>query len=261
MTSSAPAVHERPGCGLETELKRRGAAKCVSAGPRCFERGFTLVEMLIALSILAIIMVLVFSGLRLGSRAWEGVETVTERTAELRLARNFLERVLRQARPTYVIFDGEQRPVFGGDGGGFEIAAPLSDQVGIPGMYVLRIYAEDLRDSRRLVLERWLLHQEILEGEHDVPEWKPMDSSSGVGGIDGPLDQDLASGAWGRSVLVEDLDELEISYFGAPEGEVEPDWQDEWLEQPNPPLLLRLHMNTKRQTWPDLVVAMPQPET
>ncbi|NEX17237.1 MAG: general secretion pathway protein GspJ, partial [Halochromatium sp.] len=36
-------------------------------------RGFTLVELLIALSLIGIITLLLFSGLRLGSRSWEAV--------------------------------------------------------------------------------------------------------------------------------------------------------------------------------------------
>jgi len=63
----------------------------------CPDRGFTLVELLIALSLIGLITLLLFSGLRLGTRAWEGVETTADRTAELRVARNFLERALVQA--------------------------------------------------------------------------------------------------------------------------------------------------------------------
>jgi len=67
------------------------------------EGGFTLVELLIALVLIAIISVLMFSGLRLGSRAWEGVETVSDRVSDLRVARNFIERTLRQAQQRSLI--------------------------------------------------------------------------------------------------------------------------------------------------------------
>lgn len=98
----------------------------------CAEPGFTLVELLIALVLIAIITVLMFSGLRLGSRAWEGVETVSERVADLRVAHNFFDRTLRQTQQHSLVFDGTMVPVFAGDAESLELVAPLSEHVGIP---------------------------------------------------------------------------------------------------------------------------------
>jgi general secretion pathway protein J len=228
--------------------------------PRAGVRGFTLVELLIALVMVAIIMVLLFSGLRLGSRAWEGVDAVSERVGDLRVARNFIERTLRQTRDVTLMFDGAAMPVFAGEPERLELVAPLSEHVGIPGLYVLRLTLEDAGDARRLVLTRWLLHPEVLDGGDDWPEWEPMIESSGIADDSGPFDRDLAAGAYGRTVLLPQVERFELAYFGSAEGEFEPEWLEEWLDQPRLPVRVRLDLTTPVQSWPVGLIALPQGE-
>jgi general secretion pathway protein J len=232
----------------------------LSAGFGARHRGFTLVELLIALVLLAIILVLLFSGLRLGSRAWEGVDTVSERVSDLRVARNFIEQMLRQTRPVTLMFDGAAMPVFAGEPSRLELVAPLSEHVGIPGLYVLRLALEDAGNGQRLVLTRWLLHPEVLEGGDEWPEWEPMIESSGIGDDSGPFDQDLAAGAYGRTVLLPTVERFELAYFGTAEGETEPAWQEEWLDQPRLPVRVRLDLTTPVQSWAVGLVALPEGE-
>ncbi len=220
--------------------------------------GFTLVEMLIALAMVSLIMVLLYAGLRVGGRTWDLVDVTAERAGAVRLAHGFLLRTLTQSRPVSLVFDGGTSQVFAGDRERLEFAAPLSEHVGVPGIYVLRLAVEGDGAKRALVLTRWLIHPEILEGKAEgVPEWKPLkeDSQGDLGGI--PLDQDLAAGAFGRTLLLEGVAEIVFSYFGVVTGDSEPDWHKEWLEQPAPPALVRIHIKTIDQTWPDLIVALP----
>lgn len=218
--------------------------------------GFTLVELVIALSLIGLITLLLFSGLRLGTRAWEGVDTTADRTAELRVARNFLERALVQARPATVILDGEPFLIFSGDAETLELVTPLSEHVGIPGLYVLRLTLVD-GPTRQLVATRWLLHPEVLAGGGDVPEWAPLDRGSNLLDIAVSADEDVADGAFGSTLLVDGVEDFEIAYFGRQEGEEEPDWYEDWLEQQEPPLALRLRLTTTEQTWPDMLIHLP----
>jgi len=225
--------------------------------PHGCSAGFTLVELLIALVLIAVILVLMFSGLRLGSRAWEGIEIVSERVNDLRVARNFLDRTLRQVRPASIVVDGEEQPVFAGDAASLEFVAPLSEHVGIPGLYVLRLVLEPAGEYDRLVLVRWLLHPEVLEGGDDYPEWQPLAEASSISADEGPLDRDVAAGAYGRTVLLPQVDRFEIAYFGVEEGQSEPEWFEEWLDQPRLPQKVRLSLSTPRQSWPAAVVELP----
>jgi general secretion pathway protein J len=198
-----------------------------------------------------------FSGLRLGSRAWEGVETESERVNDLRVARNTVERALRQTRPASIVVEGEAWPICAGDSVSTEFVAPLSEHVGIPGLYILRLILEPAGDHERLVLVRWLLHPDVLEGGDDYPEWEPLAEASGIGADTGPLARDVAEGAYGRTVLLPQVEQFELAYFGTAEGETDPEWLEEWLDQPNPPEKVRLALSTPRESWPAAVVELP----
>jgi general secretion pathway protein J len=217
--------------------------------------GFTLIELVIALALIGLITLLLFSGLRLGTRIWEGVETLAERTAEPRIACNFLMQALTQARAVQVVYDAKSMLVFGGDAENLEFVAPLSEHAGTPGLYILRLSLEQ-GDVQRLVLTRWLLHPDVLAGWGKVPEWKPFDGGEGPSEI-GPLDEDSVAGVFGSTLLLDDVGDLQIGYFGVAEGRQEPDWYSEWLDEPRMPLAVRMHLTTEKQTWPDMLVRLP----
>lgn len=225
---------------------------------RC--RGFTLVELLIALVILTVITVLLFSGLRLGSRAWDGVETVSDRTSELRIARSFIERSLRQAREMTLRFEGQPVLVFAGESDRLEFVAPLSANLGIPGLYILRLMLEEGGDGvQRLVVTRWLVHPDVLNGETDAPAWEPLMASTGFGSDGDDFDQNLAAGAHGRTLLLPEVGRFSVSYFGLAQGEQYPEWYDEWVDQRRLPYLVRLDLTSPDQSWPAAVIRLPGP--
>ena len=110
--------------------------------------GFTLIELLIALAMVGLITLLLFSGLRIGSRTWEALDAAAARTDDLRFTSGFLSRTLAQARAATVVYDGEMLPVFAGDAERLELAAPLSEHVGVPGLYILRLTLEASGNGR-----------------------------------------------------------------------------------------------------------------
>jgi general secretion pathway protein J len=221
-----------------------------------------LVELLIAFALIGLITLLLFSGLRLGTHAWEGVDRIAERTAELRLARNFLEQALRQSQAVTLTIDAAPYLVFSGDAENLEFVAPLSEHVGIPGLYVLRLRL-DQGTPRRLLLNRWLLHTDVLNGTQEIPEWEPFDGTSGPSNLGSTQDEDLAAGAFGTTLLVDDVAGFELAYFGVEDGEVPGAtgrWHEEWLDQRRPPMAVRLHLTAAEQSWPDMLIRLPEPE-
>jgi general secretion pathway protein J len=179
---------------------------------------------------------------------------VSERVADLRVARQFIEQSLRQLRAETVVVDGIERPIFAGDAQAIEWVAPLSEHVGIPGLYILRLTLEETDTAPRLVLTRWLLHPEILQGGDEFPPWEPL-LEAGAAGLDlGADDLDLAVGAQGRTVLLPAVERFSLSFFGRFQGEAEPDWHDEWLEEREPPLAVSIDLTTPAQSWPTTLI-------
>lgn len=219
--------------------------------------GFTLIELVIALAIIGLISLLLFSGLRLGGRSWEVVETIGERLSGLRLADGFLRRTLSQTRPATATYDGQIVQIFAGESERLEWSAPLSEHVGLSGLYILRLQLESAGEARTLILTRWLLHPEILEGGSEVPPWEPMTEQDETALSDLRADLDTADGAFGRARLLEDVSRFELAYYGLADGDSEPDWHEEWLGQTRQPNLVRIRLETTEQSWPDLVLALP----
>lgn len=224
-------------------------------------RGFTLVELLIAFVLVALISLLLFSGLRVGVRAWEGVEAAAEINTELRLVRDFLRRTLSQVRAVTLLLEGEPYLVFSGDAQQLEFVAPLSEQVGIPGLYLLRLGLENTRYGPALVLRRWLFNPEVLAGGREVPAWQPLGNGSSSTSV--MEDQDVAAGAYGVTLLLEGIEEFEISYYGFPEGEdptlnidAQPEWQSIWQNPTLLPQAVRIHLTKAQRVWPDLIVEL-----
>nr|WP_242519054.1 prepilin-type N-terminal cleavage/methylation domain-containing protein [Thiorhodovibrio winogradskyi] len=226
--------------------------------PRANLRGFTLVELLIALFMLSIITLLLFSGLRLGSRAWEGVETFSERVADIRLARVFIERSLRQTRDLSVQLDARKWTIFAGETDRLEWVAPLSARASVPGLYILRLTLQDNESGgKRLMLTRWLLHPDVLNGSGDVPAWEPLLEGFGPdSGVDG-RDRDLAGGAYGQTLMVPDVGRFKLAYFGVAEGEQSPAWFDQWTDAEGLPMRVQLDLTADDQAWPIALVTLP----
>ncbi|MCF7994250.1 MAG: prepilin-type N-terminal cleavage/methylation domain-containing protein [Chromatiaceae bacterium] len=219
--------------------------------------GFTLVELLIALALIGIITLLLFSALRLGTRSWEAVETVSERVADLRVARQFIERSLRQVRAEEtIVIDGVEQPIFAGEPQALEWVAPLSEHVGISGLHILRLNLEQTDAEPRLMLTRWLLHPEILAASDDFPPWEPLRNAGGVGFGTDSLDQDLAAGAQGRTLLLPAAKQFRLGYFGRLQGDDEPDWHEEWLDQIEPPIAVWIDLQTPTQSWPAATIIL-----
>ncbi|HEV8262433.1 MAG TPA: prepilin-type N-terminal cleavage/methylation domain-containing protein, partial [Burkholderiales bacterium] len=102
-----------------------------------FSSGYTLIEMLVALSLLALMAVLLSGSFRFGARTWEATSQEIDRVGEVEAAQNFLRRQLAQAMPlTFRPAAAEPEPVFRGEAQDLQFSAPLSFQHSAAGLYV-----------------------------------------------------------------------------------------------------------------------------
>jgi general secretion pathway protein J len=96
--------------------------------PGYAEKGFTLLELLISLTIVSIIVLLIFSALRIGIRAWEKGEKDIDFIQQKRIVREMLEKQLKSVVPYRINIKENNKDVllFRGDESTLEFVSSVS---------------------------------------------------------------------------------------------------------------------------------------
>jgi general secretion pathway protein J len=191
--------------------------------------GFTLVELLIAVTLLSLLSVALLLALRVGVRAERAGSVRLEAEEGTALALSFIRAQLGDARAALEV-DGTGRSVVVFDGAADHVAfvAPLPARVNLPGLHLIEIVAIRAALGPQLVIRaRPYRPPNILPA--DIPE-KP---------------------------LIPGLGAAEFAYFGAARSNEPPSWHGEWRDMLTLPALVRLRVSDARgEAAPDLVVAL-----
>jgi general secretion pathway protein J len=221
----------------------------------CSARGFTLVELVIALALMGMATLLLYGALDRGSRAWEKGSAVAERSATMILTWRHLGELLATASNPHVAPPGDDDGLFlfSGDHEGLEWVAAFSGE-NAAGRYIVRIAPEPGADGQsRLRLQRWLFHPEVLSGTAEVPRWRPY-------GADKPQQVSISetngwTGFWyAESVLVTHLRHIEIQYR---DGSTEGQWSGSWRNRREMPSLVRIRISDEAGSWPTMIFELP----
>jgi general secretion pathway protein J len=121
--------------------------------------GFTLVELLLALTLMSMLLALAYGGLRASTRATDRGQTILEDSSRIRMAHQFLRKQLNQASPLVfaVSEDGEERTVFVGEADRIRFVAPMPGYLGFGGPQVQELAIVRGQDHLELVLNHALL--------------------------------------------------------------------------------------------------------
>lgn len=193
--------------------------------------GFTLVELLVAVTLFALLSVALFGGLRFGMRASETGTARLDWSAEIAAASGFLRNQLADAQPLQKdAADGNKVVAFDGERDSVEFVSSPPAHLAAGGWHVLRFALERRRDGDRLVLS-----------------WRLVRAGAG----------ETAAGSEQRSVLLDRVTAIEFAYFGAlTEGDT-PEWHDHWRDAADLPALVRLRMSfADGRQAPELLVAL-----
>lgn len=205
------------------------------------QRGFTLIELLISVSLLALLMVVLFSGLRLGTRHLAGQTARLDRTSRVALAEKFLRAQLADARPFFVPGTHAKQIFFDGRPDGIGFVNPALESISTGGLQALSVdlAPADERASHgsgRTAKET---------GAQLVVEWHPFDGSTMT-----------TAKAGRRAVLLDGIRQARIAYFGALQPDEAPDWHASWKDAAVLPSLIRFSVVfTDGEHMPELVVA------
>jgi general secretion pathway protein J len=209
---------------------KRQASRGLSEASR-LQSGFTLIELSVALVLLALIASVLYGSLSLAGETWNRGEAKTQRTSEMRSAQDFLRRSLTSQHPLRFHKVPEQPLYFLGTRDSLAYAAALPGRAG-GGMYYFRLSASGDGDNARLVLARVIPDYAALA----LPDFGGADST----------------------VLADGISSVRFGYFGRDPGSadsVAPTWRDRWDDPQRLPDLIRVDVTpVSGAPWPTLVV-------
>jgi general secretion pathway protein J len=195
-------------------------------------RGFTLLELTIALTLLALLSAVLFGSLRLAGRSTASGAAKVEAAESMRLAQDFMRTNLEAQHPLRMRKIVDWPLLFRGTRNELRYAADLPPRVAGGGIWFFRLAVRGDDARSPLTLERI------------VPDLS----------ADAPPEFENAE----RSVLADGIAELKLGYFGRdPDAaaSVAPTWRDHWEDAQRLPLLIRIDVVPKQgPAWPTLYV-------
>jgi general secretion pathway protein J len=178
------------------------------------QAGFTLLELLVAMTLMALVAAGLSSGIHFGTRVWERAEAGRQAWSERFAARLLLQRTLQRLIPQSLSQEAtETTMLFVGDRAALRFVGPAPAESAPPGLY--RMEFALVRGNAGLDLAfRW----QPYSGE---PLRSPLDAAD-------------------RRVLLHGLDDATFTYFGSREE----GWLAAWGRRVDLPRLVRLDYTT-----------------
>lgn len=203
-------------------------------------RGFTLLELVVALTLLALMASVLYGALAFAGRSWEGGEAKVESTSGMRLSHGFLRAQLESQHPLRMRKMIDFPLLFMGSREELRFAASLPARITGGGIWYYRLRMKEENDHKRLVLERVLPDVDAAS----IPDFDKTE----------------------QSILADDIKELRFGYLGydtLAARTAAPTWRERWDDPHRLPLLIRVDVVPKNgPAWPPLLVAPRQaPET
>ena len=198
-------------------------------------RGFTLVELMVALALFAILAGILFGSLRLAGRSADAGEEKAQASSGMRLASDYLREQLTSQHPQRMRKMLEFPILFGGTQDEVRYAATLPGRVGVGGMWYYKLLVENVPGKQfpALVLERVMPDLDGLS----LPSFSDAE----------------------RSVLADDIKSVKISYYGRDRGaslDQAPTWRNTWDDTQLLPVLVQIEVTPRMgDPWPPIVVA------
>ncbi|HEY1505073.1 MAG TPA: prepilin-type N-terminal cleavage/methylation domain-containing protein [Stellaceae bacterium] len=199
--------------------------------------GFTLVELLVAITLIALLTVGLYQAFGIGTRAAGAIGENIDRSAQIALTYDFMERAFSAAEPLPTATDSSSDTTidFDGESQALSFVAVPPAYLAIGGFQRLRLGLEPGKNGSRLIVT-----------------WTGIARGSAV-----PQATMLLP-----SILIDQLRSVAFAYFGVAGPQQKAAWLDRWSERNALPQLIRLRLTfANGMHAPDLIVAPRLAET
>ncbi len=176
--------------------------------------GFTLIEMLLAVTLMAILLALVYGGMRATNRASLRGEVLIADTQAMRMAHQFISRQIHQMLPLGWEGDGEDTIMFVGDTNSITWVGPMPGYLGFGGPQLQRLELGRGDGGQELHFR----HAVLNDGTADLQAQDPI-------------------------VLLQNVESLQFEFLRMDEEQRDEqlaDWQADWDIKDSLPLALRM---------------------
>jgi len=195
------------------------------------EAGMTLIETLVALAILSLISLFLFSGLRTGSALWLKHEDRSDETSRIVMTQDLLRELIEKTYPGMPPATiGTGRVLFQGSPTEMAFISFLPERVSPGGLHKVSLALTDGRELR------------LAWSDTGADPFSP---DTGVGG------------ERRQTILLSDLQSFEVSYYGLKDGDHGAAWHNSWGQQRKLPQLVRFRAAIAKTSiaWPDQIIA------
>lgn len=192
------------------------------------QRGFTLVELLVALSVSALLISLVYGVVVLAQRSALSVNERAAQSEQMRIGWQFIDAAIARAQPVNDPANEENPIGFIGTEDRLSFVADQPGFLGPGGLTRITLEGRDTAESQALVIIRERFTPNPTEDETD--EAPP------------------------EATLVDRLERLEFAYFGSTEEDAEASWMARWDQRDTLPGLIEVRVKpADAPAWPVLV--------
>ncbi|HWE75574.1 MAG TPA: prepilin-type N-terminal cleavage/methylation domain-containing protein [Stellaceae bacterium] len=191
--------------------------------------GFTLVELLVAITLIALLTVGLYQAFGIGIRAASTVSANIDRPAQIATAYDFMQRAVAAAEPLPTGNDASQALNFDGQPHALSFVALPPAYLAIGGFQLLHLALEPGKGGGRLIVSWQGVPRGPIASQPDMLQ---------------------------PSILIDQVRSLTFAYFGVPGPNQPPAWLDQWSERDALPQLIRMRLTLANgMRVPDLIVA------
>ena len=197
--------------------------------------GFTLLEVLLGMSIMSVMMLLLFASLRICVQNWNAGEKKIAEVSQAAIIQNFLQSKLHATVPLDGDFLEEAQFSFQGSQDQIQFVAAMPASAGRLG---LQLFKMNLQPSGRGEQGSYLQ----VEMQPFFPQGEGEEQ-----GVEKPV------------IILRKIQRLQFAYFGSDSAAKNSDssWQNDWLEKESLPKLVSIDIElVNGEVWPQLVVAL-----